>query len=809
MAWDIVVPQKAELTNLVSNPSFELQGTATLGYTAIGAGSSANETVGGIRGRKYLVVTPDTGVNDGIYYGTVALTTGVTYTFSLDFKGTAAVGYKIYFADTSGTLKGTAATFTASTSYWERKTVSWACDSTASYRLYIVKNNSASVANFYIDGLMVVASAYEMTYFDGDTPYCRWSGAAHGSSSVSSAQARNVGRVVSLSTYNLNVMEFDGVGFVTASHQVVEYAAMPGAEYKGHKVQPRYFFLTSQISGSGKADLHSKRKAIIDLFKHDLLANDQPVVLRYSGANSSKVAEISCYLDAEVGSIKDPNVQNVAIRLVAYDPYFYTTYEAAHSLTTVGSGTRNYFAAKRNGAWTAITPSAMTDPGSGITVRGMDLKGSYFTVSPFTPPGGGKVYYQTNERLYVVGKYLNGDGTAAADYIMYYDFAAGTWNAVETGTNGYVRSIAIAPNGYIYACGEFTQIGATAANRIAYWDGDSWVAMGDGFGGTAYDVLVGNDGKVYACGNDATIGAVANAAYVAYWDGTAWQAMSTGIDSIAYSLDKDTAGNIYIAGTQTGRVTKWDGSAFTSLAAPAIAWVVKVDKRGNVYAGMTGSEYIKMWNGQSWQSMAGGFTTGSYVYALDIDADDNLWVGGDFSVVSGLAVNGLACWNGYSWMHPDIYLPASSVVYSIVCRGNDVYLGWDTSGTAYYSYANTVSNGGTARVYPVITINRSGGTSARVMYIRNETTGATLRFDYALQDGETLMLDLSEGRRSVISSYYGDVYRAMVRGSDFSEFYLLPGSNTISVLVYPVGSPTIYSYVTYKERHESIDGVAA
>jgi hypothetical protein len=291
--------------------------------------------------------------------------------------------------------------------------------------------------------------------------------------------------------------------------------------------------------------------------------------------------------------------------------------------------------------------------------------------------------------------------------------------------------------------------------------------------------------------------------------------MSTGLDGVAYVLAKDNAGNIYIGGIQTGFVTKWDGSALTNLACPKAVWALKSTPSGKLYAGAysSTSDYIYEYNGAAWTALGtvtGGAGANTYIYTVDIDADGLVWIGGDFTTVGDLTVRGLVCWNGYSFVHPDIQLPANTIVYTVKCNGNDIYLGFDTetADSTFFSEQNTVTNPGTARVYPVISIKRTGGTSAQLRYLKNETTGATLFFDYDLQDGETVYVDLREGVRSVVSSYYGDIWRAVLRGSNFADFYLLPGSNTISILCYTTGSPQMTSYIQYKTRHESIDGAA-
>jgi len=810
--WQILVPQKTEYTNLITNPSFEKVST---GWTAKEAGDTIT-LEDGAASHGFRLGYVAGAANASGAYATVSLTTGITYTFSIDFRGTGAgaVGltYEMYFATAAGVLEGTKHTFTcASITEWQRESVTWACDSTASHRLYVA-NAAANSETFDIDAAMCVASASDITYFDGDTANCRWTGQAHASTSVCEVWARNVGIFTDLQDYNLRVLTVDGVGIASSTHQVGQYAMMPGAEYKGHKVQPRVIMLTNAIYGTSLENLHSKRKSIVDLFKHDLTAGDQPIILRYTGAKSNRPVEITCYLDSEVGVFDLPKLQRQAIRLVCYDPYFHDIRDTAHDLDQNNSTTYRYFASKRSGEWAAITPSAVTDPGTGVEVMDIAVLGEQ--ISKVGPAGtrGWRREAQTSERIYVAGYFLNWDGIAAADYIAYYDPVTAAWSAIEAGTNGRIYTLAIGPDGLLYAGGSFTQIGATAAARIAYWDGAAWNAMGTGFptgGAICMDIIVGNEGYVYACGSDGAIGGVADANYVGYWNGAAWSAMATGVDSTAYALAKDTAGNIYLGGAHTGNVSKWNGTSWTSLAAPADCYGLAVAPNGYVYAAMNGDEYVKYWNGQSWVSMGGGFTTATICNNLDIDENGLVWVGGDFSAVGGFTdLRGLACWNGYSWVRPDIQLPAATVVQAVKCVGSDIYLGFDTATASTHSSTTTVTNPGTARVYPVIKIQHSGVAAVNdfLAYIKNETTGATLWFDYNLQSDEVLYLDFRENQRSFTSAYYGNIWRGILRGSQFSDFYLLPGANDISVFA---DTPVADLMISYAARYESIDGTAA
>jgi len=141
-------------------------------------------------------------------------------------------------------------------------------------------------------------------------------------------------------------------------------------------------------------------------------------------------------------------------------------------------------------------------------------------------------------------------------------------------------------------------------------------------------------------------------------------------------------------------------------------------------------------------------------------------------------------------------------------RGN-LYIGYGAAfadNIDYVSYLNPVVNNGSHIAYPVIKIKRTGGTSAIMTWIKNETTGATLFLDYSLLDGEEVVLDFRQGKRGVTSSMFGDVWDAVLRGSDFGNFFLMPGSNSISVFVRDEGDPTVDASIRWQTSHWSMDG---
>jgi len=168
----------------------------------------------------------------------------------------------------------------------------------------------------------------------------------------------------------------------------------------------------------------------------------------------------------------------------------------------------------------------------------------------------------------------------------------------------------------------------------------------------------------------------------------------------------------------------------------------------------------------------------------------------------------IAVWNGSTWSGLGIDLPGDPTVWAMLPINNDLYLGYSTSGSVNAAYTQTITNSGTRSAYPTIKFERSGGTTAHIEWIKNETTGAIINFDYTLNDGEELTLDLSEGERSIVSSQFGRSWQAVLRSSDLATFYLAPGDNDISVYVSETGSPTITASMEWRNTHWSADGAA-
>ncbi len=217
---------------------------------------------------------------------------------------------------------------------------------------------------------------------------------------------------------------------------------------------------------------------------------------------------------------------------------------------------------------------------------------------------------------------------------------------------------------------------------------------------------------------------------------------------------------------------------------------------------------VAKWNGSAWSPLGTGVNGEAFSLAI---IDGVLYVGGVFTSAGGLDIaDRLAVWNGSSWTHAPINLPGAAWIFGISKIDETLYLGYETAGTAYGSAITNINNTSTAPAYPIIVVDRTGGTTARLEYLRNETTRQTLYFNYALIDGEALTIDLSPQAKTVTSNYFGNVIgRALLPNSDLAAFALQPGENVISLYVHQDGGPTVNADLTFTPTHWSTDGGAA
>ncbi len=358
--------------------------------------------------------------------------------------------------------------------------------------------------------------------------------------------------------------------------------------------------------------------------------------------------------------------------------------------------------------------------------------------------------------LYVGGSFVQAGGVPA-DHVARWDGT--TWSKLGDGLQWYaVHALAVFDDGSgpaLYAGGNFTSSGDDELGYIARWDGSDWKPVGRGASGPVNTLAVFDDGSgpaLYA-GGWFTFTTGAQAACVAKWDGATWSAVGGGMsgsahpayDSVnAIAVFDDGTGPALVAGgtfTSAGgvaanNVAKWNGSSWSALGSgmtfdqPLVsvdAFAVFDDGTGpTLYAGGAftsaggvPAQRVARWNGAAWSSLGSG--TNGAVKALTVFDDGfgaALYVGGEYmTTAGGVTVNGLAQWNGSSWL--PLGMDAGSHVFAL--RGFD-----DGSGAALFAGGMFESAGG---VHVSHVAKREGGTWSALGRSASAEVNAVVAFD--------------------------------------------------------------------------------
>lgn len=688
-------------------------------------------------------------------------------------------------------------------------------------------------ADFYVDGIQVEPVAEWTTYCDGTQDGCEWNGAEHASTSSRSGESFAGGTPKDLyQEYKFFVTKIVGAGASPQQLGVDSYALLPGGELNSVKTESRQFTLIGKFIADTEMELHDARQDLIEVLK--LATPGQSLRLRFNNARVQK--EISVFyqggLEGDLAAfyqgfepIEDNQwgetaqfVEKASIQFQAPDPYWYEVGESATELDTNDSATFRYIAGRlrSTGQWSALGP-----PGAG---------GTYAAVYALA---------EDPTYIYIGGDFTNFDGIAAADGIVRYNKATGVYSAMGTGANGIVKALAIAPNGDVFAGGEFTLAGGVANTvRIARWDGSAWNALSTGVAGGVGDgvfaLTFGQNGLLYLGGSFSSAGGVANTDSLASWDGTNFIAMSTSVSGgsvLAFAVG--SGGVLYLGGSfasaggvaNTAAIASWNGTSFSALSTGVAGGDVNalaVKSNGTLYlgggftsaGGSASISKIASWNGTTFNALSSGVGVNP-VYTLAVGADDSVYLGGFFTSAGGITLaDRVAKWNGFSFTHLDVDLPGSPTVYTILAsRFSDpvvkqqysLFIGFDTTGTGNFAGKTAITNEGSVSAFPRIVYNRSGGTTAIVETLKNERTGKELLFNYSLLSSETLTIDLTPVNKSITSSFFGSRLDAILPNSDFGTWQLLPNSNNVTSFVGTSGAPTVTAWVLFREAYDSWD----
>jgi hypothetical protein len=817
--WKVVVPQAT--TNYCLNPGAETTGN----YSVEGGGSAAISRSTSYRKfglYSYLVVSG--GDNQGASFTLGTLSNGATVTMFV--QGTLPPAWDWSLDDTNYHEPQAILTIDDD---WTLYGYSFGTgEAVGSTTLYVRQNGAgAGPYRFRLDGIQVEHGTDWTTFCDGDQDGCVWNGAEHGSSSSRTAETRAGGILKDFKIdYGFRVAETVGWGAAQQAVTVGRYATLPGGELDNIKLEPRRAVLAGPLVCSSTSSVNDRRQALLSVLSPASYARGsrgyQPVRLWYICADVVK--EIAVHYESGLDmDIKPDNVayENVAVRFVADDPNWYEIGNSARLLwdNANASFISFYGRLRSTGRWSPLGSPAITAAGGVISTNA--------------------ILHASDQKVYLGGQWTELDGNANADRIAYYDPSAQTYSAMGAGIpNGAVRVIREAPNGDIYVAGEFTNAGGIGADYVAMWNGSSWSAVGAP-APTApgspiiYDMAFDRSGNLYVVGNFVNFtGVASDMDYIAMWDGSSWTAVGApapGGSPAAYAVAIDSQDNVWVGGTfsdwggdtDADNWAKWDGSSWSApWAMSGAVRALWIDPRNDdMYVGgsftaangVTGADNIFRYDGTEARAMSTG--TNTAVWDVTGAPDGMIYIAGTFTSAGSVDVTYIARWNGASFVHMDIVKDTWVMDIEIgqsdptVERLYDVWIGDVASAAEAANYAGTSdpTNDGTESVYPVFKTRRTGGTTATVKTLRNETSGYELYFDYALQDGEVLTVDLEPQAKNITSSYYGKRLDAALANSDMGQWRLRPGENNVSCFVDVSGSPTITAWLEWRDAYNGLD----
>jgi hypothetical protein len=809
--WKLIRPEAT--TNLVTNPSFE---TNTTGWSTSGTNTIAQSSAQSLFGNYSLLATYQDSVNLAAYAITV---TDAQHTFS--------AWVYIPAAWDGGQIRIRALNFASSTDNensnadmtitdaWQRIYVVWTPDSGDLVGHHSVYTASAPTAGrfIYVDGVHAEALGYATTYCDGDQQGCKWNGAAHGSTSTRKTFEASGGRVLDLED-DLNTFldrGMQGVGLPQVTVNSSPLALQDGSIYEGTTVQEREVILQGYIKGTSLSNLHTNRQTLIKAISpqpHKINEPMQARRFRYTGATVTKEIDLVYRAGLEGSHSPDAGFQDVTdIRFMAPDPNFYQIGETGAVLDLEDSTTFTVIAAKIDGVWDNMGPP---DPG-----------GTYSSV---------RALVMYDKTLYIGGDFVNFDNQAAADNIVSWD---GDSYSPLTALSSEVNDMAVAADGTLYVGGLFLNAGGDAsADYLAQWNGSAFSAVGVPNTGAAsitavYAVERDYEGNLYVGGDFTNWADVANADYVAMWNGSSWAAVGTTTNGIVRTITRAPWGVMYFGGefttfggTSATRIASYDpsdssisalGSGFSDTVRALLFGPDGTLYIGGDFAGAGAqSDGIASWDGNRYGGMGTGVASARQVDKLAWYQDE-LIVVGPFTSVGGSSTNQrIATWNGSRWSHLDVALPSAVTQGAVLADGDDLYVGLYTTGAGTHAGNTAISYSGTAQAYVLISFERSGGTSAKVKYITNRETRASLLLDFDLLDGEKITIDTRPGQQSIFSTVRGNVYDDLLPNSDFGHFYLTPGNGsgaqTNNLVTYiDNDGATITGLIRWRDAYESID----
>jgi len=315
-------------------------------------------------------------------------------------------------------------------------------------------------------------------------------------------------------------------------NQILTKMTTGGDMYQTHIRKSKQFSIIVDFIGDSLGEIESKRKALIEMLRPDLLSNlsvheqfginmpgsfrgHEQRIIRYQGFDddgdeATQPVDIICVPleDTLIDTPELPSHQRAVLNFTipsglpqgAYNEGkvldLYAQFPAEHIVKRDPQG--NWC------KWNGVSYDNLLK-GQG-TLQG--LNGEVFSIAE--GPDG---------KIYVGGDFTDAGGITGANYLARWNPITEQWESVITGINAIVFALTFDANGALYMGGYFTYLGGTNGNyivKITNLSGTPVIGpLGTGLNGSCGAIAIAPNGEVYAGGFFTLAGGVANTAYIA------------------------------------------------------------------------------------------------------------------------------------------------------------------------------------------------------------------------------------------------------------------------------------------------------
>lgn len=266
-------------------------------------------------------------------------------------------------------------------------------------------------------------------------------------------------------------------------------------------------------------------------------------------------------------------------------------------------------------------------------------------------------------------------GQSFGNRVVVDHFDGLAWTPLEEWNTGIVRTISVLPSGTLLAAGGFSYAGDdTPALNVGLWNGADWSPAEDGFNSNVHDIAPLAESGVVVVGTF-TQAAGTPAKHVALLDGAAWHPIGSGTDGFLQAVSAAQQNDIVVGGAfstidsvPAKNIAWWDGSLWNAMGdglgeqSATGEYVSTIIRRSSgivvaggtfIESGKTTVNHIAEWDGMLWRGLGSGVSVGlggsTGVHALVECNDRQLFAGGAFIEIGGVAANRVARWDGSAW----------------------------------------------------------------------------------------------------------------------------------------------------------------